>query len=171
MPDDRFLRFSAMKYLYLHKLNSTALWKSVLNAIVQIELSLRDRKYFHNSKAYRIKQRAVQILLIVACNKQLKVFVVFFMCYNVIQNVNCILQSLIFDENIYKWSLSSLKEVSHIYSVAYQLIWLLVLMYNNKCPDFSIFWIDFNNVIEHVFAYLEKNVLINSVRFLGRTKP
>lgn len=50
------------------------LWKNVLKIIVKTESSLRDRKFFHNSKAYRIKQRAVQILLMVACDKQQKVY-------------------------------------------------------------------------------------------------
>lgn len=66
MPDDRCLRFSAIKYLHEH--DSGVLWKNVLHFIVKTELSLRDRKYFHNSKAYRVKQRAVQVLLIVACD-------------------------------------------------------------------------------------------------------
>ncbi|XP_026813112.1 uncharacterized protein LOC113553786 isoform X1 [Rhopalosiphum maidis] len=126
LPDDKYLRFKTIKYLY--KLNSNILWKNVLDIIIKTESSLRDRKFFHNSKAYRIKQRVVQVLLIVACDKQH--------------------ESFIFDENIYKWSLSSLKEVSHIHSAAYQLIWLLVLIYN-RCKSFYNFWNDFKTAQEN----------------------
>lgn len=55
-----------------------------------------------------------------------------------------------FEENIYKWCLSSLKEVSHIHSVAYQLIWLLVLIYNNF-HSLSGFWNDFKKVITSIY--------------------
>lgn len=122
LPDDKYLRFNTIKYLY--KLNSIMLWKNVLGIIIETESSLRDRKFFHNSKAYRLKQRVVQVLLILACDKQHELF--------------------IYDENIYKWSITSLKEVSHIHSVAYQLIWLLVLTYN-KCQNVYDFWKDFKN--------------------------
>lgn len=71
MPDDRYLRFKAIKCLY--KLNSNILWKNVLNIIITTESSLRDRKFFHNSKAYHIKQKVVQVLLIIACDKQHRV--------------------------------------------------------------------------------------------------
>lgn len=74
MPDDRYLRFKTIKCL--HKLNSNILWKNVINIIIRSESSLRDRKFFHNSKAYRIKQRVVQVLLIIACNKQHKVHII-----------------------------------------------------------------------------------------------
>ncbi|CAI6364590.1 unnamed protein product [Macrosiphum euphorbiae] len=126
LPDDKYLRFSTIKCLY--KLNSNILWRNVLNIIIKTESSLRDRKFFHNSKAYRLKQRVVQVLLIVACDKQH--------------------ESFIFDENIYKWSITSLKEVSHIHSVAYQLIWLLVLIYN-KCQSYYDFWNDFKSAQEN----------------------
>lgn len=49
------------------------LWRNVLSIIITTEISLRDRKFFHNSKAYRIKQRAVHVLLMIACDKQYKV--------------------------------------------------------------------------------------------------
>lgn len=68
LPDDKYLRFNTIKSL--NKINSNTLWKNVLDTIIRTETSLRDRKYFHNSKAYRIKQRVVHILLIIACNKQ-----------------------------------------------------------------------------------------------------
>lgn len=71
LPDDKYLRFNTIKYLY--KLNSFVLWKNVLTIIIKTEISLRDRKFFHNSKAYRIKQRVVQVLLMIACDKQNKV--------------------------------------------------------------------------------------------------
>ncbi|VVC45484.1 Alpha/beta knot methyltransferases,tRNA/rRNA methyltransferase, SpoU type,Armadillo-like helical,tRNA [Cinara cedri] len=122
LANDRYLRFSTIKFVY--KLNSNILWKNILNLIVKTESSLRDRKFFHNSKAHRIKQRVVQVLLIVACDKNH--------------------EPLIFEENIYKWLLSSLKEVSHIHSVAYQLIWLLVIIYT-KYLSFSDFCNDFKN--------------------------
>lgn len=67
LADDRYLRFNTVKCLY--KLNSIMLWKNVLNIIIKRESLLKDRKFFHNSKAHRIKQRIVQVLLIVACDK------------------------------------------------------------------------------------------------------
>ncbi|XP_025411148.1 probable methyltransferase TARBP1 isoform X2 [Sipha flava] len=126
LPDDRYLRFYTIQYLY--KLNSNDLWKNVLTILIKTEISSRDRKFFHNSKAYRIKQRVVQVLLMIACDNQYK--------------------PVIFEENIYKWCLSSLKEVSHIHSVAYQLIWLLVLIYNNY-DILSNFWNDFEKAQEN----------------------
>lgn len=57
------------------------LWKNVLNMIIETESSLRDRKFFHNSKAYRIKQRVVQVLLIVACDKQHEVLIIIIQKY------------------------------------------------------------------------------------------
>jgi len=74
LPDDKYLRFSTIKCLY--KLNSNILWRNVLNIIIKTESSLRDRKFFHNSKAYRLKQRVVQVLLIVACDKQHEVLTI-----------------------------------------------------------------------------------------------
>jgi len=74
LPDDKYLRFNIIKCLC--KLNSNMLWKNVLNIIIKTESSLRDRKFFHNSKAYRIKQRVVQLLLIVACDKQHEVLII-----------------------------------------------------------------------------------------------
>jgi len=72
LPDDKYLRFNTIKCLY--KINSNMLWKNVLKITIKIESSLRDRKFFHNSKAYRLKQRIVQVLLMIACDKQLKVY-------------------------------------------------------------------------------------------------
>jgi hypothetical protein len=71
LPDDRYLRFYTIQYLY--KLNSNDLWKNVLTILIKTEISSRDRKFFHNSKAYRIKQRVVQVLLMIACDNQYKV--------------------------------------------------------------------------------------------------
>lgn len=79
LPDDRCLRFSAIKYLHMH--DSRVLWKTVLRFIVKIESSSQDRKYFHNSKAHHIKQRVVQVLLIVACDVWHEV------CFEVINNI------------------------------------------------------------------------------------
>lgn len=60
------------------------LWRNVINIIIKNESSLRDRKFFHNSKAYRLKQRVVQVLLIVACDKQHEVIII--LNYKIINN-------------------------------------------------------------------------------------
>ncbi|XP_050428681.1 uncharacterized protein LOC126838365 [Adelges cooleyi] len=126
IPDDRRLRFNTIKCLF--KINCNQMWNDVINIVIQLETSLRDRKYFHNSKAYKIKQRISQFLLIAVSNNQE-------LCS-------------ILNDTVYIWLLSSLKEVSHIHSVAYQIIWLLVLTYNNTHISTDL-WNDFKNAQEN----------------------
>ncbi|XP_050526806.1 probable methyltransferase TARBP1 isoform X2 [Daktulosphaira vitifoliae] len=136
LPDDRCLRFISIVCLF--KINNVDLWKDVIERILQLESSFPNRKYFHNSEFSKIKQRVTQFLLITLCNEH-------FEFINILNN------------NVYQWLLSSLKEVSHIHSIAYQIIWLLVLIYNMNIDISKNLWNDFKN------AYGNQNYLCSFI--------